>query len=161
MNLREDKHWAYGASSFLWDARAQRPLLLFAPVQTDKTKEAMVEVNKEVRGIVQDRPVTAEELARIQSNETLSLPGSRETIDAVGGSILNLLQFGWPDDYYDTMSGKIRALKTTDLDAAAKQVVHPNSMVWVIVGDRSKIEQGVRDLNFGPIKFIDADGKPI
>ena len=161
MNLREDKHWAYGAFSFLWDARAQRPLLLFAPVQTDKTKESMVEVNKEIRGIIGDRPVTQEELGRIQANETLSLPGSRETIDAVGYSILNLLQFGWPDDYYDTMSGKILALKTTDLDAAAKQVVHPNSMVWVIVGDRSKIEQGVRELNFGPIKFVDADGKPI
>jgi len=161
MNLREDKHWAYGAFSFLWDARAQRPLVIFAPVQTDKTKESMVEVNKEIRGILGDHPVTKEELMRIQSNETLRLPGSRETIDSVGGSIINLLQFGWPDDYYETMSGKIRALKTTDLDAAARQLIHPGSMVWVVVGDRAKIEQGIRELNFGPMKFVDADGKPI
>ncbi len=161
MNLREDKHWAYGAGSFLGSARAQRPLFIYAPVQTDKTKESLIEMNKEIRGILSDRPVTAEELARIQSNETLSLPGSRETIGSVGFSIIDLLQYGWPDNYYDTQAGKIRALKTTDLDAAAKQTIHPDGMVWVIVGDRAKIEQGIRDVGIGKVHFIDADGHPI
>jgi zinc protease len=160
MNLREDKHWAYGAGSFLWGARGQRPYLVFAPVQTDKTKESMVEVNKELRGILADRPVTAEELARIQTNETLSLPGSRETLDAAGNSITSLVQFRWPDDYYDTMTDDIRALKIRDLDAAAKQVIHPDHLVWVVVGDRAKIEPGIRELGFGEIRFIDADGNP-
>jgi len=31
----------------------------------------------------------------------------------------------------------------------------------VVVGDRAKIESGVRELNFGEIRFIDADGNPI
>jgi zinc protease len=161
MNLREDKHWAYGAGSFLWGAKAQRPLFIYAPVQTDKTKEAMVEVKKEINGIVQDRPVTSEELTAIKANETLSLPGSRETIDSVGFSIIDQLKFGLPDDYYETMAGKISALKGSDLDAAAKQAIHPGSMVWVVVGDRAKIEQGIKELNFGKIHFIDADGHPI
>jgi zinc protease len=161
MNLREDKHWAYGAFSFLVGARAQRPFIVFAPVQTDKTKESLLEVNKELRAILADRPVTGEELAQIQANETLALPGSRETLNAVGSSITDLLQFGWPDNYYDTMAGKIRALKTSDLDVAAKQVVHPDNIVWVVVGDRAKIESGIRELNLGEIRFIDADGNPI
>jgi zinc protease len=161
MNLREDKHWAYGAGSFLWAARAQRPLFIYAPVQTDKTKESLAEMNKEIRGILTDRPVTAEELARVQANETLSLPGSRETIGSVGSSIIDLLQYGWADNYYDTMAGKIRALKTTDLDAAAKQVIHPEGMVWVVVGDRTKIESGIKELGLGKIRFIDADGHPM
>ena len=59
MNLREDKHWAYGAFSFIRDARGQRPFLAYAPVQTDKTKEAAAEVLKELRGIVGERPVAA------------------------------------------------------------------------------------------------------
>ncbi|MGO4882986.1 MAG: M16 family metallopeptidase [Bryobacteraceae bacterium] len=161
MDLREDKHWAYGAFSFLLGAHAQRPFLVFAPVQTDKTKESLAEVNKEVRAMLSDRPVTAEELAHIQANETLSLPGSRETLNSVGYSIMDLLQYGWPDDYYQTLAGRIRALKTTDLDAAAKQVIHPDSLVWVVVGDRAKIEAGVRELGFGEIRLIDADGNPI
>ena len=161
MNLREDKHWAYGAFGYLMDARAQRPFLVFAPVQTDKTKESLLEVNKELRAFVSDRPATAEELARIQSNETLSLPGSRETLDAVGSSITELLRNGWPDDYYDNLAGRIRALTTADLEAAAKQAIHPDNLVWVVVGDRARIEAGVREAGLGEIKFIDADGNPI
>jgi zinc protease len=161
MNLREDKHWSYGANSFVLGARFQRPFLAFAPVQTDKTKESLVEMNKELRAIIGDRPVTAEELARTQANETLSLPGSRETLDAVGNSITTILDSRWPDNYYDTMSGKIRALTTSDLDAAAKQVVHPDNLIWIVVGDRAKIEAGIRELNFGEIHLIDANGNPI
>ena len=130
-------------------------------VQTDKTKESLTEVNKELRAILADRPVTEEELVRVQANETLSLPGSRETLNSVGSSITDLVQFRWRDDYYDTMAGKIRALKTSDLDAAAKQVIHPDNIVWVVVGDRAKIESSIREVNFGEIRFIDADGNPI
>jgi zinc protease len=161
MNLREDKHWSYGTSTQLVGARAQRPWFTRAPVQTDKTKESLAELNKELRGILGDHPMTKEELATIQANETLSLPGSRETQDAVGDSINDLVQFGLPDDYYDTMAGKIRALKPADMAAAAKTIVHPDNLIWVVVGDRSKIEAGVRELGLGEIKFLDAEGKPL
>jgi zinc protease len=161
MNLREDKHWSYGASSFLLGARFQRPFLAFAPVQADKTKESLAEMNKELRAILGDRPVTAEELARAQSNETLSLPGSRETLDAVGNSVTTMLASRWPDDYYDTMSGKIRALKVGDLNAAAKVVVHPDNLIWIVVGDRAKIEAGIRELGLGEVRLINAEGNPI
>ena len=160
MNLREDKHWSYGVSSFLWGARGQRPYLVIAPVQTDKTKESLVEVNRELRGFLSDHPATNEELARIQANETLSLPGSLETLDAVGGSIASLVENRWPDDYYEKQASRIRALKTNDLDAAAKQIIYPDHFVWIVVGDRTKIEAGVRELGFGEIRFIDADGNP-
>lgn len=161
MNLREDKHWSYGARSLMWSARAQRPFISFAPVQTDKTKESLVEMNKEFRGILGDRPITAEELAKIQANETLSLPGSRETQNEVGQSIIDLVQFGLPDDYYETYASKVRALKISDVEDAAKTVVHPDNLIWVIVGDRSKIEAGVKELNLGEIRFLSPDGKPL
>ena len=161
MNLREDKHWAYGAVSLLVGARGQRPYIAYAPVQTDKTKESMVEMTKEFHGIRGEHPLSADELARIQANETLSLPGSRETLDAVGQSIIDLVQFGLPDDYYETYAGKVRALKTGDVDDAAKLIVHPDNMVWVVVGDRSKVEAGIKELGLGEIRFLDADGKPL
>ena len=161
MNLREDKHWSYGARSLLWGARAQRPFIAFAPVQTDKTKESLAEMNKEFRGILSDHPLSADELAKIQANETLSLPGSRETEDSVGRSIIDLVQFGLPDDYYETYAGKVRALKTSDVEDAAKTVVHPDNLIWVIVGDRAKIEAGVKELGLGETRFLSPDGKPL
>lgn len=160
MNLRENEHWSYGVASFLLGTQAQRPFLVFAPVQTDKTTESLFEVNKELHAFVSDRPATPEELARIQADETLSLPGSRETIASVGNSILNLIRYNWPDNYYDTLSGRIRALTPADLDAAAKAVIHPDNLIWVVVGDRAKIEAGIRQLNIGEVRFLDADGNP-
>ncbi|EQD64054.1 peptidase M16 domain protein, partial [mine drainage metagenome] len=47
MNLREDKHWAYGAGTLLRDAQGQRPFLAYAPVQTDKTAESVAEILRE------------------------------------------------------------------------------------------------------------------
>jgi zinc protease len=160
-NLREDKHWSYGVRTFLNDARGQRPFIALSPVQTDKTKESMAEMNKEFRGIVGDRPLSGEELKTIQDSETLSLPGSRETLNSVGGSVIDLVQFGLPDDYYETFAGKVRALKTNDMGDAAKTVVHPDNLIWVVVGDRAKIEAGIRELGYGEVRILGAEGKPM
>ncbi len=159
MNLREDKHWSYGVRTVLRDARAQRPFYAVASVQTDKTKESLVEMNKEFRGIVGDHPIGGDELAKIQANETLKLPGSRETLDALGQSIVDLVQFGLPDDYYETYAGKVRALKTSDVNQAAKEVVRPDNLIWIVVGDRAKIESGVRELGLGEFRLMNTGGK--
>jgi zinc protease len=33
--------------------------------------------------------------------------------------------------------------------------------VIVVVGDKSKIEAGIRSLNIGPVEYLDVDGKPV
>jgi zinc protease len=159
MNLREDKHWSYGARTLLRDARSQRPFLTYAPVQTDKTKESMAEINKEYRGIVGDHSIGDAELKKIQANETLRVPGSRETLDELGQAITDIVQFGLPDDYFETYGAKVSALKLADVNSAAKEVVHPDNLIWVVVGDRSKIEAGVKELNLGAFHLMNADGK--
>jgi len=161
MDLREDKHWSYGAQSVMIDARGQRPYLVFAPVQTDKTKESLAEIDKLMHGFLDGQPPTETELAKVQNTETLSLPGSRETMGEVANSIDTLVEYGLPDDYYEKYAGRVRALTLPEIEAAAKQVVRPDHLVWVVVGDRAKIEAGVRELNLGEIKLLNADGAPI
>ena len=53
------------------------------------------------------------------------------------------------------------ALRTADVNDAAKSLIEPQHMIWVIVGDKAKIETGIRELNIGEIKLVDADGKPL
>jgi len=160
MNLREGKHWSYGAFTFLWPAQGQRPFIAYAPVQTDKTKESMEELSKELRGVLSDHPVTDQELQTAQKNETLQLPGSWETDEAVNDSIREIVRFRLPDDYFATYPGKVRALGLAQVQAAAQKVVHPDNLVWVVVGDRSKIEEPIKQLGWGEIQFLDADGNP-
>jgi zinc protease len=161
LNLREAKHWSYGVHSMLMAASGQRPFALFAPVQTDKTKESMVELDKELRGIVGDQPITDKELQKAQDSQTLRLPGSWETLPAMARSVGEIVRFGLPDDYFNTYPEKVRALTLDSLAKAAAEVVHPDQMIWVVVGDRSKIESGIRELGWGEIQFIDADGQPV
>jgi zinc protease len=157
MNLREDKHWAYGALTMLMSARGQRPFLAYAPVQTDKTKESMAEIDKELRGILADRPATDAELARVKASETLRLPGSRETMDSVRGSVEDLVQYDLPEDYYQTYAGKVRALTLADIEKSAREVVQPKHLIWVVVGDRAKIEAGIRELGLGEVRVLNPE----
>jgi zinc protease len=161
MNLREDKHWSYGAGVFVPDARGQRPFIGYAPVQTDKTKESLIEVMKEFKGIVGDKRVAGPELVAAQDGMTRTMPGEWETQRAVAGSMSEMVRFGLPDDYFATFPTKVRALKTGDVDATAKKTLMPGKMVWVVVGDRAKIEAGIKELGWGDVKYLDADGNPI
>jgi zinc protease len=118
----------------------------------------MIEMDKEFRGILGQRPITDEELLKAQKNQTLELPGRWETMGAVGGSIAEIIRFGLPDNYFSTYADNVRALGVADVMKAATQVVHPDNLVWVIVGDRAKIEPSIRELNWGAILMLDADG---
>jgi zinc protease len=158
MNLREDKHWSYGARSLIWDARGQRPFIVFAPVQTDKTSEAMQEILKELRGILGGIPITNEEVTKAKAARSLTLPGQWETMGAVGESMGEIARYGLPDDYFNTYADHVKALGMDDIKAAASAVVHPDNLVWVVVGDREKTEPVVKKLNLGPVRLMDADG---
>jgi len=152
MNLREDKGWAYGAYTFLQEARGQRPYLVYAPVQTDKTKESIAELLKELKGFKSTKPATTAELKRAIDNNTRSLPGSFETSGDVMGSLTSSNRFGRPWNYPETLKEQYEALSLADIGAAAAETVHPDSLVWIIVGDRAKIEAGVAALGLGPIE---------
>ncbi len=152
MNLREDKGWAYGAYTFLSGAKGQRPWFVYAPVQTDKTSQSMVELMKELNEYKTSRPATATEIERMKLNNTRSLPGSYETASSVLGSLTSSARYGRPWDYPASLTDKFNGLGASDITAAAKEVIHPESLVWVIVGDRAKIEAGVRALNLGPVE---------
>ncbi|MFA6439098.1 MAG: insulinase family protein, partial [Bacteriovoracaceae bacterium] len=161
MNLREDKHWAYGAQTVFFGAKGQRPFLALAPVQTDKTKESMMEVMKELKQVIGDKPVTREEFEKVQKNAVLELSGSWETNGAIMGSIANIVRYGYADDYYQTYAKKVNNLSYEEVRDVAKKALYPDNLVWIIVGDREKVEQGIKELQYGEMKYLDADGNDL
>lgn len=160
MNLREDKHWSYGARSTLVPAQAQRPFFVMAPVQTDKTKESIIEINKELRGILGEQPISPDEVVKAQKNQTLKLPGTWETIARISASVSEIIRFGLPDNYFETYPDKVLKLDQSTLQTIAKKIIHPDRLTWVVVGDRAKVENGLRELGF-EIRLIDPDGNVI
>jgi zinc protease len=159
MNLREDKHWSYGAYSSLVDARGERPFFVTAPVQTDKTVDALQELRGEMRSITGARPVTAEELDRVKTTEVLSLPGRWETSAAVVGGLSEIVRFGLPEDYWSGYAAGVDAVTLDNVNRAARDYVKPDRQVYVVVGDRARIEPGLKQLGFSEVRLVDADGE--
>ncbi|HEY0659780.1 MAG TPA: pitrilysin family protein [Lysobacter sp.] len=161
MNLREDKHWAYGSYSFASNAIGQRPWMAFAAVQIDKTADSLKELQREINDYVTgEAPPKPEEVSKIQSTEIRGLPGSYETAGAVMGTIGGIVRYGRPDDYVFRRKAEIEGLTPEQVAAAAK-AIEPDALTWVVVGDLKQIEQPVRALGFGEVTVLDADGKPV
>ena len=158
MNLREDKHWSYGVGARMPAAVGQRLYMSSSPVQTDRTRESLQELVREYGDIAGGRPITAAELKDAQSNETLGLPGSFESSAQLSGAYSTVLQYKLPEDYFNTFTGTVMAMTPEQANALAARTIMPGKLVWVVVGDMSKVEAGIRDLKLGEVRKIDVDG---
>ncbi|TBR07152.1 MAG: insulinase family protein [Lysobacter sp.] len=160
MNLREDKHWAYGSYSGATNTLGQRPWIASAAVQSDKTAESVKELKREITEFTSGaRPPTDAEVAKIRASNTRSLPGGYETGAAVLGQVASNLRYGRPADYIVRYAERNAAM-TPALAMQAAQRIDPSVLTWVVVGDLAKIEQPIRDLKLGDVQVLDADGKP-
>jgi zinc protease len=132
-----------------------------SPVQTDKTGDALRELVQEYRNIAGRKPIAGDELKFALENRTLRLPGSFETAGQLSGAYSTILQYGLPEDYYNTYTEKALALTPQAANALAARSFVPDRLVWVVVGDMSKVEKDIRALNLGEVRRIDTDGKPL
>jgi predicted Zn-dependent peptidase len=161
MNLREEKHWSYGARTMASSTLGQRPWMAVAPVQIDKTAEAMKEMQKEIADFASGaETITPAEVTRIRNIQNLSLPGAYETASAVLGTISSIVRYQRPDDYVFKRKAEIEAMTPAQVQQAAA-TLDPKTLTWVVVGDLKQTEAPVRALNLGEVTIIDADGKPV
>ncbi len=158
MNLREDKHWSYGSGSFIIDAKAQRPYLFYGLVQPDKTKDAMLEMYNEIKGLCGDKPCSDEELNKVRLNKTLSLSGAWETMRSIQNSLTEMVKYNLPDNYFQTYSNKVKNLSLNDIDNSVSKILRPDNLSWIVVTDAGKYEDSIKELGY-EIKHIDGDGK--
>jgi zinc protease len=161
MNIREEKHWSYGARTILQDTKGPRICAAMAPVQGDKTKETVFEIHKEFADFIGAEPATPEELNKTKISNTLTLPGRWETAGAVLNSVAEIVQYGLPDDFYQGYADDIRAITLEQMHEVAENLLKPENLVWLVVGDRAKVEGPLKELGYGEVIPLDADGNVI
>jgi len=160
LNLRETHGYTYGASSVFAYRRGPGPFLVGTGVRTDVTAEAVTEILKEIERMRTTDP-TAAEVALSKDSIARSLPGQFETTSQTASSIGQLFVYDQPLDYYRTLPGKIDAVQAADMRRVAEKYLKPQELVIVAVGDRGKIEPGLRKLSFGPVEIRDLNGRTI
>jgi predicted Zn-dependent peptidase len=62
-----------------------------------------------------------------------------------------------PDTFFNEYVPKIQAVTAVTAEAAARKYILPAKFAIVVVGDLSKIEKGIRDANFAPVKILSVD----
>jgi predicted Zn-dependent peptidase len=156
MELRENKNWSYGAGGgFNWLEKAV-PYVISAPVQADRTGDSIKAIQQQVREFLSDKGVTQAELQREINGTTRELAGRFETANAVLSAMQQNDMRNRPDDFYETIAQRYRAMTVEELDAAARGALNPDRFVWVIVGDAATVQPQLEDLRL-PVEVIAAE----
>ncbi|WP_076744137.1 M16 family metallopeptidase [Sphingomonas jeddahensis] len=139
MDLRETKHWSYGAYGGFQRHANAAPYLINAPVQADKTGAAIASMRSEISAFVGAKPMTQAEFDRTMTGATRSLAGNFETSGDVLGAMQANDLYQRPDDYYATITQAYRTMTRDQLNNAIRSVIDPNRFVWVVIGDAKAV----------------------
>jgi predicted Zn-dependent peptidase len=153
MDLRETKGWSYGSSSQLALREHLVPYVINAPVQADRTGDAIRVLMDQIGGFTTSRGVQAAELQRVINGNTRQLAGQFETSAAVLGALRSNALYRRPDNYWETIADRYRGMTATALDQSARQVIDPKKIVWVVVGDAAKVRPQLEKLGL-PIEVM-------
>jgi zinc protease len=161
MNLRENKGWSYGVrSGVVSSGTGPRAFQITAQIQTDKTKESIQELQKELADALGGRPITAEEIATSANNSAMGLASRWGSNVAVANAVDEILTYNLPETYFDNYATRLKGVTPEQTLAAGRRLLPSQNLVWVVVGDRQKIEPGLRQLGM-EIRLVDADGNPV
>ncbi|MGE0593876.1 MAG: M16 family metallopeptidase [Vicinamibacterales bacterium] len=154
-NLREEHGYAYGAGSVFDFRKATGPFVAYAAVQTDKTAESLQEFYNEFRAITE--PVPAEELERAKNYLALSFPSQFETLTDLTGQLQDQVVYDLPADYFERYVSRIEAVTAADVQRVAREYITPGRFAVIVVGDRARVEAGLRALQLGEVETLTVD----
>jgi zinc protease len=154
LNLREEKGYTYGVRSQMASYRQGGLFIISAPVQTNATAASVSELLKEMALMRGEKPLAGAELADSKGRLVQGFPQRFETFGGIARQLANLILAGLPLDDWRTYTGRVTALDEAALAGTVQRQLDPARTVWVIVGDRAAIEDGLRGLDLGEIEFV-------
>ncbi|MFZ2492446.1 MAG: pitrilysin family protein [Thermoanaerobaculia bacterium] len=159
LNLREDKGYSYGVFSNQALYTHGGAWWASGGVQTNKTKESIVEFLKEMDAIAGQRPVTADELGNAKLTRVRGYAQQFESLGRIAGQVATLWAMDLPLSELQNEPQAITAASLDAVNAAAKRYAVPSKATLLLVGDVSKIQGGLEELKAGDLVVLDAEGK--
>jgi len=145
-DIRETRGWSYGLRGFVTLFEQRSPYIINAPVQANRTGESIKVLMEHYRAFRGDKGVTAAELERTRLGNMRQLAGQFETSSALLAALRSNQLYGRPDNYWETVAGRYRAMTAAELDRAARAVIDPDRLVWVVVGDAQAVRPQLEGL---------------
>ncbi len=161
LNLREDKGYSYGVFAFPQHFSKGGTWIASGGVQTDKTKESATEFMKELRFISGEKPISADELSSARLSRIRGYAQQFESYGRIAGQITDLWTAGLPMTDIQKQTDELAKLQLANVNSVAAKYTKPAETTILLVGDLSKIEAGIRELNLGEIVILDSEGNPV
>ena len=161
LNLREDKGYWYGVFSNAALLRQAGAIIASGGVQTDKTKESAAEFVTELKNLAGAKPITAGRAHAARLTKIRGYAQQFESLDRVSGQVVNLWALGLPMIELQREPESLLGASLAAVNAAGAKYAAPAGATLLLVGDRSKIEAGLRELNAGEIVVLDVEGRSI
>jgi zinc protease len=155
MDLRERRSLTYGAYSDLNESIQVAPFRASASVRTEKTAEAVGAFFEHLDRIVGE-PAPQEEIQNAERYLSDSFPLRIDTPGKIGGLVGDLRVYGLPDDYWESYRSAVRVVTPAQAHAAARQYIHPDRALVVIVGNASVFVNDLR--RFGAVTVLTPEG---
>ena len=156
-NLRQDKGYSYGFHSDIDWSSNHSMLTAWGAVQTQVTKESVIETLKEFEDIRTNRPVEEPEFDDAKNGLLRGFPSQFETQSNLLSQLARIVAFDLPDDYLSTLEARYQSLTLDDINRAASEHLDTAHLTLLVVGDRSVILPGLAELGY-PIINVDYEG---
>ncbi|MFH1700650.1 MAG: pitrilysin family protein [Candidatus Zixiibacteriota bacterium] len=151
MNLREDKGYTYGARSGFNINPVSGLFTASTQVHSQYTKESVFEMVKEITDIIGALPLSEDELADSKQGSIKSYPQGFESLRGITRRLQSLITYNLPLDSWKTYNQRVEEITLDFANSLAKKYIHPDKLIIVVVGDREKISEGLKELNLGEV----------
>ncbi len=145
--LREDRGLTYGIYSYFDHKDHSNALIVSTSTKAESTAEAIQLIRNEWKKLAK-KPITEEELSDAKAYLTGSMPLALTSSDAIASLLLSLQLEGLPATYLEQRSNEIKALNLADITDAAKRLLKPDALSFVVVGSAKgmKVDHEIKEL---------------
>jgi zinc protease len=156
VRLREELGYTYGVHTYLDLRRSPGPFSARTGVQTEVTASALTELLAQLDTIRSEQP-PAKELREVKDYLIGVFPLRFETTGGVATAIEPLVNYGLPDDYWQTYRDRLEAVSESDIRSAANELIVPDKLLCLVVGDAAKVRAELEATGVGPMELVALD----
>jgi zinc protease len=153
-NLRQQKGITYYLEAQMFQTPGYGLWFARSKVEAGRTRDAIVELMKELRGIAGEKPITALELETAKENFIRSYPSAFELTRGVAERVSMDWAWGLPVTDIQALPQRVSEVTLDRANAIARKYALVDRAFFLLIGDRQKIEPGLRDLGMGPVKLM-------
>jgi zinc protease len=147
LNLREDKGYTYGARTQFSGAEDSGQFIANASVRSDVTGLALAEFVKEINAY-QASGMTDEESAFMRSSIAQSQALEYETPYQKAGFLRMIQRYQLDRNFTAQQDEIVKTISTDELNKLASKLLDINTMVMLVVGDKSIVEPQLKALGY-------------